>query len=118
MKPTWTIAIAVALGACSSGLGQATRDDITARMMTAQQPIAACYATALQANRRLRGNMEVQVTTEPSTGRFANVVVSHDELRDPAIRQCVVTEVGKLALAKPTKSAVQFEYPLRFAPNK
>lgn len=117
-KPIWTLAIAAALGACGSAMNAETRADITAQMFVAKPPIEACYTTALEANRRLRGKIAVRVVAAPSTGQFSNIQIIHDELRNPNINDCVVAELGKLHLTKPKKSALTFEYPLRFAPNK
>ncbi len=116
-------AIFAALGllgaACSgSGLGGAVRTDISARMETVRDPVAACYETRLKDNRKLKGTMLLAVTAEAKTGQFTDVRVTRDELGDPDLSTCVVTEVSKLKLAEPTKSAVQFEYPLAFAPTK
>ena len=54
--------LAIALGAAlcaagcgGAGLGADTRADITARMTSAQQPIAACYHAGLKTNRKLTG---------------------------------------------------------------
>jgi hypothetical protein len=117
-KPLWTLAIALALGACGSAMNKETRADITAQMFVAKPPIEACYTTELQSNRRLRGKITVSMVAAPSTGQFSNIQIVHDELRNPAINDCVVAELGKLRLTKPKKSALKFEYPLRFAPNK
>jgi hypothetical protein len=119
MTRTTTFAFAFALAglvaACGGGLGEATRADITNQMLTAQQPIGACYGAALQSDRHLHGLIKVHVATAPATGQFASVQIVHDEMRWPALRDCVVAEVGKLHLAKPKK--VEFEIPLRFAPS-
>jgi hypothetical protein len=113
------LGLGLGLGACShTGLGDAVRTDITARMQTVHDPVAACYAERLKANRKLRGTMTLAVTAEAKTGQFTNVRVAADGVGDAELGQCVVAEVSKLKLAEPTKSAVQFEYPLAFAPNK
>jgi hypothetical protein len=112
------LATVAALGACGGPMSKETRADITAQMMVAQQPIGACYGTALQANRRLRGKITVRVVTAPGTGEFSTVQIVHDELRNPNINDCVVAELGRLRLSKPSKKALKFDYPLRFAPNK
>jgi hypothetical protein len=112
------VALVAALAGCGGPMSQETRADITAQMFVAQQPIAACYTTALEGNRRLRGLLVVEMIAAPSTGQFSNIAIVHDELRSQPIRECVVAELGKLRLAKPKKSAVKIKYPLRFAPNK
>ncbi len=108
----------VAAGCGHTGLGGAVRTDISARMQTVHDPIAACYAERLKANRKLKGTMTLSVTAAATTGQFSDVKVTRDEVGDAELGTCVVTEVSKLKLEQPTKSAVVFEYPLAFAPTK
>jgi hypothetical protein len=121
MRAILKVALGASLlaAACSNtGLGGAVRTDITARMETTRDPIAACYATRLKANRKLKGLIVLAVTAEAKTGQFTEVKIRRDELGDPDLNDCVVAEVSKLKLEQPTKSPVQFEYPLQFAPTK
>jgi hypothetical protein len=106
----------LALAACGgSGLSSAVRDDITARMTSAQAPIATCYGDALKGNHKLKGTMVLQFAAAPSTGQFGEISVAHDDLGDAKLRDCVIAEVGKLKLDKPqsTKVAVS-SYPIHF----
>lgn len=115
---TLLVAGASALAACkSAGMGPETRADIAAQMKLAEGPIQACYADALKKNRRARGVISLQLTAEASTGQFKNVSVLRDEPRDPEVTRCVVTEVSKLKLSKPTSSAVLIDQPIRLMPN-
>ena len=109
----------LAAPACSrTGMGDAVRKDVGDRMQTTQDPIAACYQTALQRNRKLRGRMVLSFTAEPNTGKFTGVQVTRDDLGDEPLRTCVVDKVSTLALKAPQKSAVSVTYPLDFAPIK
>lgn len=109
---------AAALAGCkSAGMGAETRADIAARMKSAEGPIQACYADALKQNRKLKGVISLQFVAEAKTGQFKNVNVLRDEPRDPAITKCVVAEVGKLKLEKPTSASVQINQPIRLLPN-
>jgi hypothetical protein len=106
-----------ALAACSrTGLGDAVRKDITERIQTAQQPIAACYQEALTHNRKLRGKIQLSFTAAAGSGKFTDVQLTRDDLRDDTVRACVIKEVSALSLATPQKSAVSIQYPLDFAP--
>lgn len=105
-------------GCSKAGMGAEVRGDITARMRSAENPIAACYAAAVGRNRKLRGMMTLSIVAEPNTGKFTGVVVDRDQVGDTGLRQCVVTEVSKLVLAKPQKTRVQFQYPIDFQPVK
>src|SRR5690242_6761503 len=113
-KPFLMLAIAGALCACGGPMSKETRADITQTMLAAQQPIGVCYGTALQANRRLRGKLAVHVVTTPGTGQFGMITIIHDELRNPNINDCVVAELSKLKLSKPSKKSLKFDFPLRF----
>ena len=112
------LAGAAALPGCkSAGMGAETRADIAAQMKTAEQPIQACYADALKKNRKAKGVISLQFVAEAKTGQFKSINVLRDEPHDPAITQCVVAEVGKLKLSKPTSAQVQINQPIRLMPN-
>ena len=111
------LAIGLTAGCGGAGMGPETRADIAAQMRTAESPIQACYADALKNNRRVRGTISLRLVAEASTGQFKNVTVLRDEPRDPAITQCVIAEVSKLKLSKPTTATVQIDQPIRLMPN-
>jgi hypothetical protein len=111
-------AVALVAAACgATGLGSAVREDIGARMATTRDPLAACYKERLAKNRRLRGTVVVAVTAEAKTGQFKNVQIRRDDPGDPGLNDCIVAEVGKLKLEKPTSTQVSFEYPIEFMPT-
>jgi hypothetical protein len=122
LAPVLALALAVALGlptGCGgAGLGAETRADITARMATVQKPVEACYQAALHNNRKLTGMMVLAFVAAPSTGEFRDITVTHDEVNDPAVRKCVIDEVGKLKLEKPQSTRLSISYPIHFAPTK
>lgn len=116
--------LAVALGAlaltaaCSrSGMGEGVRRDISARMTSAQEPLSACYKTALEERRRLRGMMWLSFDVEPQSGQFSNVAITRTEVTNPGLETCVIQTVSGLKLAEPQKSVVSVEYPIRFSPD-
>jgi len=113
----WLAAAVGAAGCGGSGLGADTRADITAQMASAQPPLAACYHTGLQANRKLVGSMVIAFAAAPGTGQFTDIQITRDELGDPALRQCVIDELGKLKLARPPATRLAISYPIHFAPN-
>ncbi|MEZ4399550.1 MAG: AgmX/PglI C-terminal domain-containing protein [Kofleriaceae bacterium] len=118
MRTFTLIAAAASLAACSrTGTGPAVRTDITARMQSIQGPIQQCYADRLQQNRKLRGMMVVTFRAAPGSGQFSDLTVSRDEPGDPALRQCVLTQVATLKLATPQRTAVTIAYPIDFQPN-
>lgn len=116
--------LAVALGlaaltaGCSrSGMGDGVRRDISARMASAQAPLADCYQTALEERRRLRGIMWLSFDVEAESGKFSNVAITRTEVTNPGLETCVIQTVSGLALAEPQKSVVSVEYPIRFTPE-
>jgi hypothetical protein len=116
-KLTMTLVAGVLLAGCaSSGLGEGPRNDVTARMATIQQPLATCYESALQRNRKLKGTMVVAFDTAPGTGKFSDIKVTRNDLPDPELEACVKAQIGGLALAQPTKTKIGVEYPLEFSP--
>ena len=107
-----------AVSACGgAGLGPETRADIQAQMQKTQAPIQSCYAAALKSNRKLRGMVTIELTAEPETGQFKDIMIRHDEVQDPSVRNCILTEVAKQKLATPTKSAVLISFPFNFTPS-
>src|SRR5690606_9693636 len=107
----------LAAPACkSAGMGAETRADIAAQIRTAEAPLQACYADALKQNRRVRGTISLRFVAEAGTGQFKDINFLRDEPNDPAVRRCVVDEIGKLKLSKPTSAAVQIDQPIRFLP--
>lgn len=112
------VGLALAASCGGTGLGAETRADISARMATVQQPLERCYQAALQHDRKLQGMIVLAFVAAPSTGEFRDITITHDELNDPAVRKCVLDEVGKLKLEKPQGSRVSISYPIHFAPSK
>lgn len=109
--------LAAALGACAgAGLGQAVRGDIEKQMASAQPMITACYRSALQRNRKLAGRMMVRIKTDPKSGHFTRARVVETQLPDTALEQCVIETVAALTLEQPTKTSVEANFPLDFAP--
>jgi hypothetical protein len=112
-----TVAALATLGACKTGNPQ-QRNDIIAQMNSIKPPLDSCYQIALARNRKTPGGMmTVELIAEAGTGQFKNVLVRRDEIQDPAVRMCVITEVGKLKLPKPPESNVQIPYAFRFTPT-
>lgn len=112
------LAVSLMAGCASAGMGTEVRTDITAQMQAASSPISACYKTALQTNRKLRGYMVLSFAAEPSSGKFVDGYVVRDELNDASVRQCVLGEVAKLKLSKPQSTKVLVNFPLHFQPNQ
>ena len=109
---TW-IVLSAATG-CKTGSPE-VRNDIIAKMQSTKPALDACYQIALARNRHLAGGMvTVELIAEGGTGQFKNVLIRRDEVKDPAVRQCVINEVGKLKLGKPTQSNTQIPYAFKF----
>jgi hypothetical protein len=107
----------VLVAGCAGGNPE-LRNDVIGRMQSIKPALDSCYETALARNRKLPGGMiTVELVAEASTGQFKNVLIRRDELQDPAVRQCVIVEVSKQKLAKPTSANTQIPYAFRFIPQ-
>ena len=104
----------LALACAKTGMGGGVRPDVIARMESARDPLAACYGTALQKNRKLQGTIRLSFDAAPGTGQFQNVNVTQDDLQDADLTQCVVQTVSGLKLEKPQKTKVAVDYPIQF----
>ncbi len=107
----------VMAGACAStGFGKGVRPDIEQQMGTAEPMIKACYASALQRDRKLSGRMVIRIKTDPKTGKFHRARVASSEIEDQGLQQCVIQTVAGLSLEQPTKTSVEADYPIDFTP--
>ena len=112
------LSLCLAVAGCKgAGMGPETRADITAQMKTAEDPIQACYADVLKKNRRVKGRISLRLVAEANSGQFKNISVLRDEPGEPEITKCVVAEIGKLKLSKPTSSQVQIDQAINLMPN-
>lgn len=122
MRTAWIAATAwasIVLGACGgAGLGKGVRDDVSARVAEARDPIAGCYEAALAKNRKLAGTIVVSFSAAPSTGQFEDVQIVSDGVGDFDLAACVVSRLSEQKLAKPASTRVAISaYPLEFSPN-
>ena len=107
----------LALGACKTGNPQ-QRNDIIAQMNSIKPKLDSCYQIALARNRKTPGGfVTVEFIAEAGTGQFKNVIVRRDEVADPAVRMCVITQVSSLKLPKPPDSNAQIPYAFQFIPQ-
>src|SRR5262245_34327171 len=97
-----TLLLALLLGACvKNGMGEGVRTDVTARMESARGKFVDCYHAALERDRKLKGQIVLAFRAAPSTGKFEQVDVARDDLRDPAMVTCLTEAITTLALAAP-----------------
>lgn len=105
-------------GCAKSGMGDAVRTDVNARMESARGQITDCYAKALKLDRKLRGMIVLQFSAAAQTGKFEEIAVLRDDMNDAMLQKCVIDSVGLLKLATPQKTKLSITYPLDFAPTK
>ena len=106
---------ALTAGACKTGADPAIRNDLSAKLASAQTPIQACYQKSLTTNRKLRGMYVVSLAANGDTGQFQDVTVRRDEPGDPVLSYCVVQTLAKLKLDKPPGKRVDVEsVPIKF----
>ena len=76
---TKLLTLAIALAACGgAGLGKDVRDDIAARMQSAQPDIQGCYADALKTHHKLKGVLVLSFAAAPNTGQFTDINIGHN----------------------------------------
>lgn len=113
------LAAVAATAACKkNGTGPGVRNDISTQMQSAQPAFTQCYTTALQSNRKAKGMIVFSFRAAPKTGQFEQITIQRNEVNDNNLQQCVISEIAKLKLATPQKTAVQVpSYPLSFSPS-
>jgi hypothetical protein len=116
-KQTAILAVAALamVGACAKkGMTPEVRNEIAAKLASTQTPIQQCYQRQLTTNRKLRGMVVAQAAIDPQ-GQFGEVSLRRDEPADPVIKFCVVQEIAKLKLDKPTGERVVLDsIPIKF----
>ena len=110
---------AILLAGCAkSGMGDAVRTDVVARMESARGVITDCYAKALKLDRKLRGMIVLQFNAAAQSGKFEQISVVRDDMNDATLQKCVIDSVALLKLETPQKTNLSITYPLDFAPTK
>ena len=117
-KRTLIIAAVVSslgLAACAKkGMTPQVRSEIEAKLASTQTPIQECYQRQLTVNRKLVGMVVAQAAIQPD-GTFSEVTLRRDEPQDPVLKFCIVQEIAKLKLEKPTGERVVLEsIPIKF----
>ena len=120
MSKNVVIAAVLVVGAfgCASGPDPKVRNEIAAKISSAQKPIGDCYQRQLYVNRKLRGMYVVQLAVAADTGQFSDISLRRDEPADPVLRYCVIQELAKLRLDKPPGSRIEVDsLPIKFEPS-
>jgi hypothetical protein len=113
-KLTMLVFAASIAGCAKKGMTPEVRNEISAKLASTQSPIQQCYQRQLATNRKLRGMVVAQAAIAPD-GQFGEVTLRRDEPADPVLRYCVVQEIAKLKLDKPTGERVVLEsIPIKF----
>ena len=118
-KPSlFVVVIAAGLAGCAKkGMTPETRTEISTKLASTQTPIQQCFQRQLTTNRKLRGMVVAQAAIAPD-GQFGEVTLRRDEPADPVLRFCVVQEIAKLKLDKPTGERVVLDsIPIKFEWN-
>ena len=109
---------ALILAGCASGTDPKIRNEIGAKLSSAQKPISDCYQKQLYVNRKLQGMYVVQLAVAADSGAFSDISLRRDEPADPVLRYCVIQELAKLRLDKPPGTRIEIDsIPIKFAPS-
>ncbi len=76
-----------------------------------------CYEKSLSQNALLKGRMTVHVRIG-TNGSVCSANVSHDELHDPGLSNCILGVFRSSTLPSPSNGCVDVDVPLNFVPNK
>jgi hypothetical protein len=73
-------------------------DEKEARRRVSNQRIAlrACYEPVLKANKEVRGEMDVQFTVSPGTGKIIASIVRQSTIDDKDLQKCVTDKLKEL----------------------
>ena len=108
----------LASAGCASGTDPKIRNEIGAKLSSAQKPIGDCYQRQLYVNRKLQGMYVVQLAVAADSGQFSDISLRRDEPGDPVLRYCVIQELAKLRLDKPPGKRIEIDsFPIKFAPS-
>jgi hypothetical protein len=76
-----------------------------------------CYEKSLSQNALLKGRMTVHIRIG-TNGSVCSANVSHDELHDPGLSNCILGVFRSSTLPSPANGCVDVDVPLNFVPNK
>jgi hypothetical protein len=96
------------------------RDDTRALLETRNPQVKQCYDEALRQNPTLAGQVAVQFTVQPETGKVTNPSVVPGRTTAPEqLGQCVVQAIDGIALQPPDEREGQatFVYEFQVAPG-
>lgn len=73
-------------------------DEKEARRRVSNQRIAlrACYEPVLKSNKEVRGEMDVQFTVSPATGKIIASIVRQSTIEDKELQKCVTDKLKEL----------------------
>jgi hypothetical protein len=107
------LALVCGVAACKSG-NPNLKNDVGAKIASAQPGIQKCYQNVLYTSRKTRGMMVLQMAAN-AEGQFVDISTRRDEPANPVLRFCVVQELAKLRLDKPPGKRVDIEsVPIKF----
>ena len=113
MNKLLLVAAVCGMAACKSG-NPNLKNDVGAKIASAQPGIQKCYQNVLYTNRKVRGMMVLQMAAN-AEGQFVDISTRRDEPANPVLRYCVVQEFAKLRLDKPPGKRVDIEsVPVKF----
>ena len=113
MNKLLLLALACGIAACKSG-NPNLKNDVGAKIASAQPGIQKCYQNVLYTSRKTRGMMVLTMAANDQ-GQFVDVTTRRDEPANPVLRYCVIQEFLKLKLDKPPGKRVDIEsVPVKF----
>lgn len=109
------ILLCAAAPACSASLAPAVKSDLEKQLALTHDPIAACYAKALETNQALAGKLYLKFRVNEGAKTPSSVEVSSSDVKDVELDKCITLETQDLRLAEAPDITIAVTYPLEFA---
>ena len=104
----------LAVGCGGVGTAQADlRSAIDARQTTLNE----CYREALTRDESLTGDLQLRVAMAKSATTISGIEVTHSNVDDPILVECVTGALEGLSIDEAPKSALTVDYTVRFSPR-
>ena len=100
--------------ACGGSLSQVVKNDLEKQLALTHEPIAACYAKALEKNEKLTGKLLVKFKVNEGSKAPTQIEVSSSDVKDPELDKCIMLEAQDLRLSEAPDITIAVTYPLEF----
>jgi hypothetical protein len=111
---TACLALGLLVAACGAELNPKTEGHIVSALQAKQDGFRACYASALERDREVKGEMGLQLDIHEESGKVTKANVKTSDIEDVTMKMCVETIAGTIKLPEPPGVPVEGHYTLDF----